>query len=367
MAITWPAKNNYATGDVLTATNMNGIGDDLNALFDNSFYAGKNKIINGDFGINQRNFTSTTTSSTYGFDRWRYVYTDGTVTYSAQTFTAGSAPVTGYEGTNFARLVTTGQTLASARAFLNQRIESVRTFANQTVTISFWAKAASGTPSIAVAASQIFGTGGSATVTTPFNKVTISTSWTRYSITGTIPSISGKTIAGGDDNLSMAIWVSAGSDNATEASSIGIQSNTFDIWGVQLESGSTATPFQTATGTKQGELAACQRYYWRAVSGGSYGLLGISGYVVNSTTANINVNYPVFMRTIPTSVDYSTLTIQDSAASLYAVSAASINTDITNNYAAGLNITISGATSGRWARMLANNSTNAYIGFSAEL
>ena len=30
MASVWPAKNNYATGDVLTAANMNGVGDDLN-------------------------------------------------------------------------------------------------------------------------------------------------------------------------------------------------------------------------------------------------------------------------------------------------------------------------------------------------
>lgn len=364
MAITWPAKNNYATGDVLTATNMNGIGDDLNALFDNSFYAGKNKIINGDFGINQRNFTSTTTSSTYGFDRWRYVYTDGTVTYSAQTFTAGSAPVTGYEGTNFARLVTTGQTLASARAFLNQRIESVRTFANQTVTISFWAKAASGTPSIAVAASQIFGTGGSATVTTPFNKVTISTSWTRYSITGTIPSISGKTIAGGDDNLSMAIWVSAGSDNATEASSIGIQSNTFDIWGVQLEAGSTATPFQTATGTKQGELAACQRYYFRNTATGAYTIIGNTGIASSTTQAYIPIQTPVTMRVAPTAVDYSNIAAYNN--SVYAVTSLILSS--AGNQYSQIQITVaSGLTAGAAYSLITNNNSAGYIGFSAEL
>ena len=77
------------------------------------FVAGKNKIINGDFYVNQRNFSSTTTSSVYMFDRWTQYLADGTVTYSAQTFTPGTAPVAGYEGKNFIRCVTTGQTLTS--------------------------------------------------------------------------------------------------------------------------------------------------------------------------------------------------------------------------------------------------------------
>jgi hypothetical protein len=40
-----------------------------------------------------------------------------------------------------------------------------------------------------------------------------------------------------------------------------IASNVIDVWGVQLEVGSVATPFSRAGGTIQGELAACQRYY----------------------------------------------------------------------------------------------------------
>ena len=48
--------------------------------------AGKNKLINADFAINQRAFTSTTTTGAFGFDRWLLTTTDGTSTYSAQTF-----------------------------------------------------------------------------------------------------------------------------------------------------------------------------------------------------------------------------------------------------------------------------------------
>ena len=227
------------------------------------FMAGKNAIINGDFRINQRAFSSSTTSGSnvYGFDRWFMYYSNGTCTYSAQTFTPGAAPVAGYEAVNFARIQTTGQTLVSAETELIQRIEDVRTFAGQTVTLSFWAKAASGTPKIAINYGQEFGSGGSANVQTYGGQVTISTTWTRYSLTFAVPSISGKTIGTGSTFCQLLFWLSAGSNFDARTGSIGIQTNTFDIWGVQLEAGSVATPFTTATGTLAGELAACQRYY----------------------------------------------------------------------------------------------------------
>jgi hypothetical protein len=38
------------------------------------------------------------------------------------------------------------------------------------------------------------------------------------------------------------------------------------LWGWQLEAGNTATAFQTATGTLQGELAAAMRYYQKSYS-----------------------------------------------------------------------------------------------------
>jgi len=71
------------------------------------YAAGKNKIINGDFSVNQRNFTSTSLSTTFGFDRWYLNLSGGTATYSAETFTLGTAPVAGYESKNFARVATT--------------------------------------------------------------------------------------------------------------------------------------------------------------------------------------------------------------------------------------------------------------------
>jgi hypothetical protein len=248
------------------ASDIRTLGDAIDTSVWNVGFgqAGKNKIINGDFSINQRNFSSTTTNLTYGFDRFVYNYDDGTCTYSAQTFTVGTAPVSGYEATNYARLVTTGQTLASASCFLSQKIENVRTFAGQTVTVSFWAKAATGTPKIAIELDQQFGSGGSTRVTTAVGQVTLSTSWTRYSASVTVPSISGKTI-GTSSFLNCNLFVSAGSNFNARTNSMGIQSNTFDIWGVQAEYASKATPFQTASGgSPQAELAMCQRYYQKS-------------------------------------------------------------------------------------------------------
>jgi len=274
---------------------MNDVGGAINLLDGAQFAAGKNKIINGDFTINQRAFTSSTISGTYGFDRWKQANTGGTVTYSAQTFTAGAAPVAGYEGTNFARIVTTGQSAAGDLGMLNQRIESVRTCAGQTVTISFWAKAASAGQKIAVEVSQIFGTTGSpsADVNTYFGQVTLTTSWARYSVTGAMPSISGKTITT-SDQLALNLWVSAGTTFNSRTGSLGIQSGTFDFWGVQMEAAQTASNFQTATGTLQGELAACQRYYYVAASGNNLAVGTGANY--SATNAYFTVALPVTMR-----------------------------------------------------------------------
>ena len=333
------------------------------------YAAGKNKIINGDFYVNQRSFTSTTTSDAYMFDRWLNYLSDGTVTFSAQTFTLGTAPVAGYEGKNYLRCVTTGQTAAGAAALLIQNIEDVRTFAGQTATISFWAKAASGTPKVAIELSQYFGFGGSpsATVSTPVGTVTLSTSWARYSVSVAVPSIAGKTLATNNNSLlALNLWVSAGSTFATRASSIGIQSNTFEIWGVQMEAGATATAFQTATGTIQGELAACQRYYFRAFSDSGYKTFG-NGTVTGVNNMNTFVNLPVQMRAIPTALDTSamstfywepgggttptSITLASSATQNIGNVQVSKTSSFTVGYAVGL----------------FSNNTAAYLGFSAEL
>ena len=251
----------------------------------------RNVLINGDFRINQRGFSSST-SSVYGFDRWTSSSADGTVTYSAQTFATGNA-IPGYEPTNYARIATSGQTLAGAYSHLVQRIENVRTLAGQTASLSFWAKANSGTPKVAVEFLQVFGSGGSpsSTTFTYAGQVTLSTSWQRFTMQVNIPSIAGKTIGtAGDDTLYLNLWTSSGSTYNSRSGSIGIQNSTIDFWGVQLEQNYQPTPFeQRPIGV---ELALCQRYYMRWNTFGSYSRLG-TGITISSTRAEYLLSYVV--------------------------------------------------------------------------
>jgi hypothetical protein len=232
-----------SNGDTLVADSSTSTG----LRYQSNFAAGKNKIINGDFGIWQRgtSITATATGYFYSSDRWLGYSQSGTSsTMSRQTFTAGTAPVSGYEGTYFLRTVDT-----AGQATLEQRIEDVRIFAGQTVTLSYWAKSNS-SQNVTNNLIQNFGSGGSSAVYATVvsgGTSSVTTSWQRFSTVYTVPSLSGKTI--GTNSYLQLNLLGSGSNNA------------LDYWGVQVEAGSVATAFQTATGTIQGELAACQRYY----------------------------------------------------------------------------------------------------------
>ena len=348
-----------ANGESLVADSATSTG----LRYQANFAAGKNKIINGDTNIWQRG--TSLVGAGYLADRFQGVVTTTTITQSQQAFTAGAAPVAGYESQYFYRAVTvTGGTSAS-RALVQQPIEDVRTFAGQTVTVSFYAKAGTGTPKIGVELAQVFGSGGSASVTAiGATAVTISTSWTRYTVTASVPSISGKTIGTGS-SLNLVLWIDAGSDFATRASSIGNQSGTFDIWGVQVEAGSVATAFQTATGTIQGELAACQRYYWRSTTStvGSHGI----GATQSATSAIVGINLPVTMRVVPTSIDFANLRLVNYGVAAYSITTITLSAgESTQNF---INIDCSGA-SGMTANrpvFLYGTGTAGYIGANAEL
>jgi hypothetical protein len=342
------------------AQDIRALGDAIDTSVWNVGYgqAGKNKIINGDFGINQRNFTTTSVDNTYGFDRFRLVLSGATGTYSAETFTLGAAPVAGYEGKNFARVaITTGADNCAIR----QNIESVRTFAGQTVTVSFWAKGTNPATDGGLYAdlSQYFGGGGSpsANVTTISSKFVLTANWTRYSLQINVPSIAGKTL-GTDNNDSLGLRIG-------QAASVSADAWTLDIWGIQVEYGSKATPFQTATGTIQGELAAAQRYYYRATAGNAYSPFGY-GPASSTTQGDILFNFPVTMRTTPTVIEYSTLSLQDTTGSNAAATAVTLQS--ASPQMTYLRTTVaSGLTQFRTYVLAANNSTSAYVVVGAEL
>jgi hypothetical protein len=269
------------------------------------FSVGRNKIINGDFSINQRQFTSVTTNTTFLFDRYVASLggTSGTTTFTPENFTLGAAPVAGYEGKQYLQCVTSGHVNTDNYGSVFQKIESVRTFAGQTITVSFWAKAASGTPKVGIRIQQNFGSGGSpSSAVNQYATISaISTSWARYSATFTLGSLSGKTIGtSGSDSLTISLVFSAGTATFDAGAGFGdmLQNNTFGVWGLQTEAGNVATAFQTATGTLQGELAACQRYYYVLADAASQNF-GTCAYFT-ATDVLGTVFFPVTMRTAPT-------------------------------------------------------------------
>jgi hypothetical protein len=310
------------------------------------FAAGKNKIINGDFGVWQRGTSFTVTGAAYTADRFR-VSADVAVTVSRQTFTPGTAPVAGYEGEFFHR-TTCAATTASVD--LAQFIEDVRTFAGQTVTLSFWAKsnvAATWT----VYARQNFGSGGSANVDTAFaTTASLTTSWQRFTLNITLPAVTGKTI-GASSYLGIIGYITGASAN----------SKVLDFWGVQVEAGSTATAFQTATGTIQGELAACQRYYTR--TSGFSGTRYCSGFYENTTNFIAYVKPTVTMRITPTAIDFANINTYDSTGFIAAGALTFINATPDSFV---INCAVTGATQFRTG-LLTGSASGSFIGFSAEL
>ena len=321
------------------------------------FIAGKNKIINGDFGVWQRGTSFTNpAAAAYTADRFSIDYNTGTVNcvVSQQAFSPGTAPVSGYEYSYFLRVAQSTAT-ASKFIYVGQKIEDVRTFAGQTVTFSFWAKA-NATKTLKSRSVQVFGSGGSGAVTTSETSNTITTSWARYTNTITVASISGKTIGTGSYILFDLNWDS----NAIQD---------IDLWGFQVEAGSVATPFQTATGTTQGELAACQRYYWRNSADTAFAYVGNAANAWSTTEADLTIQNPVPMRVPAASVEYSTLILSTRAggttytvtsATLASTAQSKMMTQIRFGVASGLTATV------RYD-ILANNSTSAYLAISAEL
>lgn len=229
----------------------------------------RNFLINGSFDIWQRG-TSITPASGFGYgpDRWRtYSYAASASTISQQTFTPGSPATNAPESRYFARVRST-----STQMLFSQVIEGVRSFTTSPTTVSFWAKASSGTPTLGAYAIQYFGTGGSpsASVQTTLASFTLSTSWTRYQATFTLPSISGKTIGTNNDD---------GIDFFLASSTLNVD---FDFWGVQIENGAVASPFERRS--IGAELQLCQRYFERINSDSLpriFGYTNFNGAVYN--------------------------------------------------------------------------------------
>ena len=339
------------------AQDIRALGDAIDTAVWNIGFgqAGKNKIINGDFGVWQRGTSfASIADNVYFADRFKTVIGGaGTATYSRQTFTAGAAPVAGYEGNFFARASVSSGTGTTVMG-IAQPIEDVRTFAGQTATLSFWAKADSARTAT-VFLVQNFGAGGSGNVNLS-TTIAVTTAWTRFTYTATLGSMSGKTIG---TNSALQAEVDFLSGQASGSPQL-------DLWGVQLEYGSKATPFETATGTIQGELAACQYYYKRVTPTTAYGYLSNVGSAISTSGVNATINVGT-MRVAPTALDFSTLALTADDSTVTAVTSANLLASGSKDAALIRLNTSVGITQFRPYWAIANNSTSAFIGLSAEL
>lgn len=263
----------------------------------------ENRIINGAFDFWQRG--TATTGNVYGADRWFNNRSGGTVTQSQQAFTLGDT-LGNNSPTYFLRQTVSGQSTSGQYAITQQRVESVRSYASQTITVLGWARRSSGSGNMAVELVQDFGTGGSpsADVEVTGQTVTLTGSFAPFAVTFVMPSISGKTLGtNNDDYFAINFWTSAGSDFNTRTNSLGLQTIGVDLWGIHIKQGTHTTAAadlyrQPELGP---ELLRCQRYYYRPtglVDTNRYAIW--QGRVVSGNNYNHTFILPVPMRGTPT-------------------------------------------------------------------
>jgi hypothetical protein len=262
---------------------------------------GRNLLLNPMLLVQQRGQGPWTTTS-YTADGWQMGWNAATDTNTVNiiTLTDADRAAIGDEAAIYAfQTLTNGSATAGGYSQLGLHVEGVRPIAGKTVTVSFWARANSGTPAVGVGLDQIFGTGGTPSGLTSVNgtAVALSTTWTRYHVTMTIPSAAGKTVGtNGDDSTQVTFWFSSSATYAAR-SGIGVQSNTFFLWGVQCEIGTVMTQLEKLN--LQIEFAKCQRYYQTgAAQLNSYGAAGGSAVAswalpvaMRAPSGTINANF----------------------------------------------------------------------------
>ena len=364
------------SGQILTSNGASALPTFQTAAA--SPYVLKNRIINGDMSISQRNGTSSVTvTDAYTLDRWEVREdTDGAVT----TQQVADAP-SGFVYSAKITTTTADATLASTQRLLfRQPIEGLNvadlawgTASAQTVTLSFWVK------------SSLTGTfGGSLTNngsarSYPFTyTISVANTWEQKTVTvagdtsGTwlTSNLVGLNVyfglgVGSDYSGTAGAWVTATRFSATGAVSvIGTLSATWQVTGVQLEQNTSATPFERRLYNQ--ELANCQRYYIRyghpvntpadgqrfatAIGGSSTEVLGI-------------IPTPCSMRATPTST-YNSVGVGNSAgvAQLTSLTTAAIHSNsiyVTGTFASGI--------SSNSAYQFRYYSVTAFMDFSAEL
>lgn len=287
----------------------------------------KNRIINGDMRIDQRNAGALINPaiSNYNVDRWQY-YQSQTSKGSIGQNAGAITPPTGF--TNYLGFTSSSaySIAATDQFFIRQKIEGFNisdlgwgTVNAKTVTLSFWVY------------SSLTGTFGGALQNSASNRnypftytISSANTWEQKTVTiagdttGTWLTDNGRGISlvfslgtGSTYSATAGAWSSSAFlTSATGATSVvGTNGATFYITGVQLEVGDTATSFDNRSIGQ--ELSLCQRYYEKSynqsVTPASLSAIGAAVYkrVSAETVSLLTVEYNVRKRATPTVVWYN--------------------------------------------------------------
>ena len=321
----------------------------------------KNLIINGGMQVAQRGTTAAayvSTNSTYmTVDRWAGWGSGGS--YKIDHHVTAVADLEQVNGrSNFLKFsINTGNDNCGVR----QMIEDVTSIpSNSPITLSFYAKGTVGRQ-VETLIQANYGSGGSAqdSLTNSDVLFTLSSEWTKYSVTVPYVNLSGKTI--GDGSNIRTQFKQGANDSSTSAWE-------FDITGVQLELGSVATDFEHRSYGE--ELALCQRYYYKidsAQNNANYQRFALVS-CETATNAEALFVHPVTMRAVPSleTTVYSGFHIF--SANAVRVLNGGMSIDQASPYSAGIALTVaSGLTSGFVGLLDADNNKTAQIAFNAEL
>jgi hypothetical protein len=265
--------------------------------------------------------------------------------------------------------------------FISQQIEGLNvadlgwgTANAQAVTLSFWVK------------SSLTGTFGNSLRNSALNRsypfaYTISSANTWEKKTVTIPGdTTGTWLTSNGTGISLTFSIGTGPDRRGTAGAwtsgslngvtgqtqlISTNGATFYITGVQLEVGTSATPFERRLYNQ--ELANCQRYYFK-INGGVNSRLGW-GHNNLTTQTVVNTTFPVSMRASPTALEQSgnALHYDVQIADTFVTCSAVPTFTVANQYIATSVFTVaSGLTIGQGSNGRIQ-STSSYLAWSAEL
>ena len=323
-------RHNSATSDAITTAADGTCTAKLTSVGGGQL-SHRNLLINGDYRISQR-ATSSTSNGYQTMDRW-YVYAANhsvTVTTAQVAITSGNAYDDGFRKAAKISLSGAGTLANNTEILIYQKIEATNLAnsgwnyksASSNITLSFWVKSSTAQ----TFAAHIRTEDGTAYLYSFTYTVAQANVWQK--ITKTIPGNSNITISdnngsglrvyvgvpaiGSDYTSGTAdTWVVSSSSNkfpTVPNTWLTAGSSTFELTGVQLEVGDTATSFEHRSFGE--ELSLCYRYYYKLgkldyisqhMSAGEQYCIGMS----DNDDVNIYgmINFPVFMRTPPTGID----------------------------------------------------------------